>query len=160
MIKVSVGTVYISILISLAGVVIHIGALFAGLSWLVFFRAPPSVIESFNAGTLLAPVGGLIIAGLMAMCCFYAASAIGLVPRPPLQRPGLVVMAIICTVRALLLPVLAVHHSDLYDTFEIIAAIVWGLAGVGFAFAFRQARVRRNNLLKPVPLCDAIKRQA
>jgi hypothetical protein len=154
--KISVGAVYISILISLAGVVIHIGALFAGLSWLIFFRAPRSVIESFNAGTLLAPVGGLIIAGLMGMCGFYAASAISLVPRPPLQRTGLVVMAIICIVRALLLPVLAIHHSELYDTFEITAALVWGLAGVGFAFAFRQAKVRLNNSVKPVPLHDAI----
>jgi hypothetical protein len=158
MMKIPVGAVYISILISLAGVVVHIGALFAGLSWLVFFRVPRSVIESFNTGTVLAPVGGLIIASLMGMCGFYAASAIALVPRPPLQRTGLAVMAIICIVRALLLPVLAIGHAELYDTFEITSAIVWGLAGVGFVFAFKQAKLRLNNFVKPVPLCDAIER--
>lgn len=125
-----------AILISLSGVVIHVGALFAGLSWFTFFNAPPSVVASYKAGTLLAPVSCLVIAGLMGACGYYAASAIGLVRRPPLQSVGLATMSTICIVRALLLPVFAISHPELRNTFEIVAAIVWGFAGTGSAVGF------------------------
>ena len=144
--------VYLAALIALAGVVIHVGALFAGASWFVFFRAPPSVIASARQGTWLAPVGGLVIAGLMGTCAFYAASVVGVVPRPPLQRLGLAIMATVCIVRALLLPVLAVPHPELRNTFEIVAAVIWFLAGVGFAVGFRITRAGSNDSFKPNPL--------
>jgi hypothetical protein len=67
-----------AILIVAVGVVIHVGALFAGDSWFAFFNAPPIVVASARAGTWLAPVGSLVIAGLMGACGYYAASAIGL----------------------------------------------------------------------------------
>jgi len=128
--------VYLAILIAAAGGVIHVGALFAGDAWFVFFNAPPGVLASAREGTWLAPVSGLAIAGLMGLCGYYAASSIGLAPLPPLQRPGLAAMATVCLVRALLLPILAVSHPELRNTFEIVAAIVWGVAGVGLAMAF------------------------
>ena len=137
--------VYLAILTAIAGVAIHIGALFGGVSWFVFFGAPASVVASARAGTWLAPVGGLVIAGLMGSCGYYAASALGLVRRPPLQRLGLACMATVCLVRALLLPVLALHHPELRNTFEIVAAIVWGIAGVGLAVAFTVAKAGPNN---------------
>ncbi|STQ91660.1 hypothetical protein [Iodobacter fluviatilis] len=77
--------VYLALLIAIAGVVIHAGAVIAGPSWYAFFNAPPSVIASARAGTWLAPVNTLIIAGLMAICALYAASVVGLIGRPPLQ---------------------------------------------------------------------------
>jgi len=136
-----------AILIAAVGMVIHVGALFAGESWFVFFNAPPSVVASARAGTWLAPVSSLLIAGLMGACGYYAASAIGLVRRPPLQRLALAGMATVCLGRALLLPVLAVPHPELRNTFGIVAALVWGLAGLGLAFAFdlTQAGLRRSS---------------
>lgn len=144
--------VALAVFISLSGVVIHAGALFAGLSWFIFFNAPPSVVASYKDGTLLAPVSGLVIAGLMAACGHYAASAIGLVRRPPLQSVGLATMAIICIVRALLLPVLAIAHPELRNTFEIVAAFVWGLAGAGFAVGFFLVKAGRKRSAMVTPL--------
>ena len=96
-------------------------------------------------------VGGLVIAGLMGSCGYYAASALGWVPRPPLQRAGLSLMACVCLGRALLLPALAVRHPELRNTFAIVAATVWGTAGVGLAVAFRLAKAEPNNSPKPTP---------
>jgi GNAT superfamily N-acetyltransferase len=73
--------VHLAIIISAAGVVVHVGALFAGPSWFEFFGAPPSVVASARNGTWLAPVSGLVIAGLMGLCGVYAASATGLLRR-------------------------------------------------------------------------------
>ncbi len=137
------GLVILAILISIFGVVIHIGALFAGLSWFIFFHAPPSVVESYKAGTWLAPLGALAIAGLMGACAIYAASAIGWVRRPPLQALGLATMAAICVGRSLLLPVLAVPHPELLNTFEVVAAVVWGIAGMGFSVGLLLVTGRR-----------------
>lgn len=150
--KIARALILLAVLISLAGVVIHVGAIFAGLSWLVFFNAPPSVIDSYQAGTLFAPVSCLIIAGLMGTCGYYAASVVGLVRRPPLQRFGLAAMATICIARALLLPALAISHPELRNTFEVVAAGVWGLAGIGFISAFGLAKAKletSGELLSP-----------
>ena len=130
------GWVYLAMLIAIAGVIIHIGAVFGGPAWFVFFGAPPNIVASARAGTWLAPVSSLIIAGLMALCVLYAASAVGLLRRVPLLQPGLAGMAIICLVRALLLPFLAIDHPELRNTFEVVSALIWATAGVGFAVGF------------------------
>jgi len=140
----------LAILIATAGVVIHVGAIFAGPTWFAFFNAPPAVLASAHAGTWLAPVSASAIAGLMALCALYAASALGLVRRVPLLRLGLAGMATICIMRASLLPLLAIGHPELRNTFEVISALIWGAAGVGLAVGFKLAGP--NNSFKPTPL--------
>lgn len=136
--------IYVAMLIALAGVVIHVGAVFVGPSWFEFFNAPPRVVVSASEGTWLAPASALVIAGLMAMCAVYAASVVGLIRRPPLQRLGLAGIATVCLLRALILPPLAISHPELRNTFEVVAAIVWFVAGVGFAVGFRVAKTGLN----------------
>jgi len=148
--KIARALVAVTVFISLCGVVIHVGALVAGLSWLTFFNAPASVIESYKSGTWLAPVSCLAIAGLMGICAYWAASTLAWVRRPPLQSVGIAAMATVCIVRALLLPVLAISHPELRNTFEVVAAIVWGLAGVGFAVSLTLIKAKRETLNSPV----------
>ncbi len=126
--------------ISLVGVVIHIGAIFGGVAWYVYFGAPHGIVESARQGTWLAPLGASVIAGLMALCAAYAFSAIGVIPRLPLLRTGLAVIATICLLRAIVLWPLMISHPELRNTFEIVASIVWGLAGVGFAMGLVSLR--------------------
>lgn len=128
------------------GATIHLAAIVGGPSWYAYFGAPPYIVESARTGTWLAPVGALVIAGLMALCAAYAASALGLIRPLPLLRSGLACMAAVCLVRALVLIPLAVKHPELLNTFELVAAAVWGLAGVGFAVGLRVSR-RRADLL-------------
>jgi hypothetical protein len=137
--KYSIASIYLAILIAIAGVVIHVGAVIAGPSWFAFFNAPPQVLASARAGTWLAPISALVIAGLMGICALYAASVVGLVRPPPLQRAGLLAMAAVCLLRALILPPLAINHPELRNTFEIVSALIWFAAGVGFAAGFRLA---------------------
>lgn len=142
--------IYLAGIIALIGVAIHIVAIFGGPSWYAFFGAPPSVVRSAREGTLLAPVGALIIAGLMAICAAYAFSALGVIRRLPLLRTGLAGIAIVCLLRALVLWPLMINHPDLRNTFEIVAAIVWGLAGVGFVFGFRLVHAQNQDSLSSV----------
>jgi len=73
----------------------------------------------------------------MAVCAVYAGSVLGFVRRPPLQRPALATIAVVCLLRAFVLPPLVFVHPLLLNTFEVTSAIVWFIAGVGFARAFR-----------------------
>ena len=126
--------------IAVLGALIHVAAIPAGPAWYAWFGAPPSVVASARDGTWPAPVGAIVIALLMATCAWYACAALGAVRRPPLLRTGLATMAAICLVRALLLPAVAVSHPEVRTTYEAVAAIVWGLAGVGFALGVTAAR--------------------
>jgi hypothetical protein len=128
--------IYVAATISFVGVFIHIAAIFGGPSWFQFFGAPPVIVESSRDGTLLAPVGSSLIALLMGLCGVAALSALGVLRRLPLLRLVLAFIAAICLLRAVSVVPIAVLRPDLMNTFEVIAAIVWGLAGFGFAVAF------------------------
>lgn len=127
---------WLSVAIAMFGVSIHIGAIFGGPTWFEFFGAPPVVVASARAGTLLAPLGSATIAVLMAMCALFALSALGVVRRLPLLRPMLVLIACTTLLRALSLIPIAILKPSLLSTFEVVASIVWGFAGIGFVAAF------------------------
>ncbi|MBI3285481.1 MAG: hypothetical protein HYZ65_11635 [Burkholderiales bacterium] len=107
--------------------------------WIAFFRAPDWVVQSASQGTWLAPVSGLVIAGLMWLCSVYACSAAGLLPRLPrlpLPRTGLFTTAAICLLRGVILLPLLLWHPRLLqhiDTFEVAAALIWFAIGLCFA---------------------------
>lgn len=127
---------YLAVAISLLGVAIHIAAFIGGPSWIAFFRAPPQIVASAQAGTWLAPVSTAAIAALMGICAVYGCSALGLVKRLPLLRTVLAGIAAICLLRALVLIPLAFTQRELLDVFEVVAALTWGTAGIGFLAGF------------------------
>jgi len=108
-----------------------------GPSWYAFARAPRVVVESAAAGTLLAPIGAVVIASLMLTCTAYAFSGAGLIKKIPLLKMALVVIALICLTRALIaFPYLLSHPFDLW---EMVASPTWFLVGICFLVgAFEQ----------------------
>ena len=147
--------VHLATFIAIAGAMIHVAAVFGGPSWYALFGAPPVIVTSAQAGTWLAPVSALVIAVLMTTCSLYAASAAGLVRRLPLLRLGLVSMAVVCIARGLLLPAAALSHPELLNTFEIVSAFIWFVAGMGFAVGSRISRAKLDNSSKPTLLRGA-----
>ncbi len=119
--------------IATIGALIHVVVIVVGPPWYAFFGAPPAIVASARDGTWLAPVSTMVIAMLMGICAAYAFSAAGLTRRLPLLRLALGTIATICLVRALILIPFAIGYPQLRNTFEVCAAIVWGVAGVGFA---------------------------
>lgn len=131
---------FLALAISLLGVAIHVAAIIGGSSWYAFFGAPPQIVASAQAGTWLAPVSTAGIAVLMGICAVYASSALGLVRRLPLLRTMLAGIAAVCLLRALVLIPLVFVHPQLINLFEIVAALTWGTAGLGFATGFLMTR--------------------
>lgn len=130
----------LAVAISLVGVAIHVAAIMGGPSWYAFFGAPPQIVDSARAGTWLAPVSTAGIAALMGIWAVYACSALGVMRRLPLLRPMLAGIAMVCVLRALVLVPVALTRPELINLFEIVAALVWGAAGIGFIAGFRMTR--------------------
>ncbi|MFZ6749925.1 hypothetical protein [Undibacterium sp. Ren11W] len=139
--KHSIAWIYLAGVIALIGAAIHLAAIFSGAGWYRFFGAPPLIVESARSGTLLAPVGAMLIAALMGLCAAYAFSALGLIRRMPLLRLMLAGMASVCLVRSFVLLPLSIFHPELRNTFEVVAAVVWGLAGMGFLVGYYHSRL-------------------
>lgn len=131
---------FLAFAISLLGVAIHVAAMIGGPLWYAFFGAPPQVVASAQAGTWLAPVATAGIAVLMGICSVYAGSALGLVRRLPLLRTMLAGIAAVCLLRALVLVPAAIIHPQLINVFEVVAALTWGAAGIGFVAGFLMTR--------------------
>ena len=134
--KVHVRLICLAAAISTLGVAIHVAAIAGGPPWYVFFGAPPMIVASAREGTWLAPVSTAGIALLMGICAVYACSALGVVRRLPLLRTMLAGIASVCLIRALVLVPLAFTHPELLNLFEVIAALIWGTAGIGFVAGF------------------------
>ena len=107
-----------------AAAIWHLLCIWGGPSWFAFARAPKQLIESAQQGTLLAPVGTVIVAGLMFACTVFAFSAVGLIRQVPLVKPALITIALLCTVRGLIAIPTFVTAAGV-DIWQIVASTVW-----------------------------------
>ncbi len=117
--------------IAAASAIWHLLCILGGPSWFAFARAPQQIIDSARQGTLLAPAGTIIVAGLMFACTAYAFSTVGIIRKIPLTKPALMTIATLCSLRGLIAIPTFVLPTGL-DIWQIIASSVWFYVGVCF----------------------------
>ena len=118
--------------IGLFGALTHWAAPLIGPDWYAFLHSPASVVTSARTGSWLAPSGAVVIGALMFLCAVYAFSGAGIIRRIPLLRTALVVITAICVLRGLALVPVLVLLPGRASGFDIIASLVWLLAGLSF----------------------------
>ena len=122
---------------STGGALLHfVVALSGRADWVAYFRAPAVVVQSVRDGGWLGAMAGVVIGILMQIARLYAFSADGIIPRLPLTRTALIVLAVIGLLRGALVPAsLLVQPTliDRYVTFDWVAAAIWGSIGLCFA---------------------------
>ncbi|WP_374322051.1 hypothetical protein [Brevundimonas sp.] len=108
----------------LFGALLHLAALLGGPYWIAFVGAPPSVVRSAEAGTLLAPVSTFAIIGLLVVWALYAFSGAGILRQLPFRRLMLAAVAVIFTLRGLvILPFLhRVDWRSMHDLFVVFSS--------------------------------------
>jgi hypothetical protein len=125
------------------GALLHLVVAVSGRAdWVAYFRAPAAIVQSVRDGGWLGPLSGLAIAALMQLAGCYALSAAGLVRHLPLLRTGLVALAAIGLLRGLIIPLSVLADPVLiarYQTFDWVAAAIWGSIGLCFAVGAVQA---------------------
>jgi hypothetical protein len=75
--------------IAAASTIWHLLCIVGGPSWFAFARAPQQIIDSAQQGTLLAPLGTIVVAALMFACTVFSFSAAGLIRKVPLLKSAL-----------------------------------------------------------------------
>jgi len=117
--------------IASASAVWHLLCILGGPSWFAFARAPQQIIDSAQQGTLLAPVGTIVVAGLMFACSAFAFSAMGIIRTLALTKPALITIALLCTLRGLI-AIPTFYSAAGFDSWQIIASTVWFYVGICF----------------------------
>ena len=118
--------------IASASAIWHLLCIIGGPNWFAFARAPQQIIDSSQQGTLLAPIGTVIVASLMFACTVFAFSAAGLMRKVPLLKTALITISILCITRALIAIPTFINSAGL-DIWQIIASSVWFYVGISFA---------------------------
>lgn len=129
-----------------AAAALHVVALLAGPAMIAALGAPESVVQSAQAGTLLAPLVILGIGAALATLGLYALSAAGKLRRLPFVRFVLGAAACVFILRALALPAIllvAPAARSQLSLFEISTAVLCLLIGLAFLPGLRrQAHAR------------------
>lgn len=102
--------------------------------------APPQIVESAKAGTMLAPFGAILVSTIFTVLGLYALSGAGLFRRLPLLSFGIYTISIISVIRGLLPIQLYFRHPEKVSDPILIAGIIWLLVGVFFFFGYRAVR--------------------
>ena len=130
--------------IASASAIWHLLCILGGPSWFVFARAPQQIIDSAVQGTLIAPIGTIIVASLMFACTLFAFSAVGLIRKVPLLKSALITIAALCLLRGLIAVPTFVTSSG-SDTWQIVASTVWFYVGICFvAGSIEQYRLGKS----------------
>ena len=116
----------------LFGALIHWVAPLLGADWYAFLHSPEWVVGSARNGTWEAPLGAVVIGGLMFACALYALAGAGMIRRIPLLKTALVVISTIGIVRGLLPVPLLLSAPDRLSAFDIVGSLIWLLAGLSF----------------------------
>ena len=105
--------------------------------------APTSNIESAKAGTLLAPLGTVLVSAIFIVFGCYALSGTGLIRRLPLLSFGIYAIATACIIRGMLPIQLWVRHPNKVTDSVLIVGVVWLLVGLCYLFGYKAVNGKR-----------------
>jgi hypothetical protein len=125
----------------------HLLCILGGPSWFAFARAPQDIIDSSIQGTLLAPIGTIVVAGLMFSCTFYAYSGAGIIRKVALLKPALMTIALLCLLRGLI-AIPSFFLLEHLDKWQLIASSTWLFVGVCFLAGSIEQFRNKDLLLK------------
>jgi hypothetical protein len=121
-------------LLSLAGALIHIGAVIGGPGWYRFFGAGEGIARAAEQGSWVPAAMTLTIAMILSIWAFYAFAGAGIIRRLPLMRTALVLISAIYLARGLLvLHPSAFNRPDLSSDFMIWSSLIVLVFGLSYA---------------------------
>ncbi|MBL4661575.1 MAG: hypothetical protein JKY19_14545 [Alcanivoracaceae bacterium] len=101
---------------------------------------PSIIVESANAGTLLAPLGAIFVSAIFILLGCYALSGAKVILKLPMLKFGIYTIAFVCTVRGILPLQLWFRQPDKVSDTVFYIGIVWLTAGLLYFFGFRAMR--------------------
>ncbi|SMF19825.1 hypothetical protein SAMN02745866_01223 [Alteromonadaceae bacterium Bs31] len=114
----------------------HMSCIFLGPACYKAQLAPPVIVRSAVDGTLLAPVGTVLISSLFFACAIFAASGAGFIKKMPLLSLALLTIAILCVLRGLATIPSSYFFPEFVSTFSLLAGFIWFVTGCLYLYGF------------------------
>lgn len=118
----------------------HLSCIYFGPQCYVIQMAPPDIVESARAGTLLAPVGTILVAMIFVVLGFYALSGAKLMRKLPLLTFGVYTIAVICIIRGILPLQLWLRHPEKVNAAVLLAGFIWLGVGLCYLMGYRAVK--------------------
>lgn len=137
--KLGIAGLVIAAAVALLTAIAHLSCILLGPECYSIQMAPPEVVESAKAGTLLAPIGTVFVAAIFITFACYALSAARLLR--PLPKVKLVVHLIgfACVIRGILPIQLWFRHPEKVTDVVLYVGIAWLLVGLLYLLGYRFA---------------------
>ena len=130
-------------IIATSTAVAHLSCIYLGPQCYSIQMAPQVVIESAQAGTLLAPLGTIVVATIFLLFAAYAFSAAGLVRKLPFLKVVVNVIGILCIVRGILPLQLWLRHPEKVSQIVLNVGLAWLAVGLCFSIGYKVVRSGR-----------------
>ena len=134
----------IAAMIATGTAIAHLSCIFLGPTCYKAQLAPPQIVQSAIDGTLIAPVGTVIISSLFLVCALFAVSGAGFIKRLPLLNIALITIAVLCIFRGISTIPASYLFPDMVSVFSIVAGFIWFLTGVLYLYGYRCVRKVRS----------------
>jgi len=137
--NVNYGVVFLVLaaLIAIATALAHLSCIYLGPECYSIQMAPPSIVESAKQGTLLAPLGTILVSGIFILLGCYALSGARIIGQLPLLNVGIYSIAFVCCIRGLLPIQLWLRHPEKVTDAVLYVGVVWLLTGLLYFLGFR-----------------------
>ena len=119
--------------LSAAAALLHIGVILGGPSWYRFFGAGEAMAQAAERGSVMPALVTAGIAAILLVWALYALSGAGAIRRLPLLRTGLVLIAAIYLLRALLLVPTLLLKPQFVDSFAVWSSLIVFVYGLAYA---------------------------
>lgn len=119
--------------LSVAAALLHLGCILGGPEWYRFFGAGEGMARAAARGEWTPALITLFIAAVLLIWAAYAFSGAGVLPRLPLLRTGLIVIAAIYLLRGLVFIPLHLWRPQHSDSFAIWSSLIVFLYGAVYA---------------------------
>jgi len=118
----------------------HLSCIYFGPQCYSAQMAPPVIIESAKAGTLLAPIGTIFVSSLFILLGCYALSGAKIIRKLPFLKVAIYGIAFLCIVRGILPLQLWLRQPDKVADAVLYVGLVWLLTGLLYMFGYRAMR--------------------
>lgn len=123
-------------LIAVLTAIAHLSCIWLGPQCFEAQYAPEAIIESARQGSLLAPVGTILVSLIFILIACYALSATRLMSKLPFLKMVTYGIAALCIIRGLLAIQLWIRIPERVDNINLSIAVVWLISGLFLSVGF------------------------
>ena len=124
----------------------HMSCIWLGPECFSYQMAPAELVESSKNGTLLAPIGTIVVSSIFVGWALYAISAAGYLRRLPFLKVAIYSIAFLCIARGLLGIQLWIRKPERVTEFANVSNWLWLLTGVLFLVGYIwRCRIKRTH---------------